>query len=407
MKAAIKRPGSLFLSGLLIGCLLLAPMMNTCTYAEETELFHDVVEVVAGIQYLAALKSDGTVSLAKINYSLEPGSEEEFYVDFTNSDFHIPVDMDVLQAEVSNWTNICQIGILPFSNSGGWDDCELLVGLDHNGKLHIAGGFAPEISDYCHETVYSYLQVGDWSDVVSFSTCRRLLLGVRADGHLLLAGLSQDYEGIEFLAENASDVASVKMAWSGQGPGVVCLFRDGRLGTASYDYDNDHFFINCLAEDVEDYDLGQSEFAVLHTDGTVSCLSSSEYKIQNRTALKQICCVDYNIYVLRENGTVSWIEPFYSDELADEVEFHDTDWGDIKRLYTNHCGNSIYGILGLTNNGTVVTEWNDYVRRIDLSGWTDISDIAFPQEHIVYVAGLRQDGNIVLSPNVTAEMYLN
>lgn len=382
--------------------MIFTPIMNVSAHAEEEELFSNVVEVAAGIQYLAALKNDGTVSLARIKYLVEPGSEEEYLVDFTKSEHHIPVDMDVLQSEISEWKNICQIGILPFSNFGGTDDCELLVGLDHNGKVHVATGLSPETSDGFRDSLMSCFPVDDWSDVISFSTCRRLLMGVKADGSLLLAALSGS-ETIKYLAENASGVASVKMTWSNQGPGAVCLFRDGRLGAASYDYENNRLCINYYAEKVKDYDLSQCGFAVLLTNGTVLY---NGHMIPKWSDIQQVCSAGETTYAVKKDGTVAWVGPVYSDESADTIDFHDTDLTNIKRLYTNHCGYSIYGILGLTKDGAVVTEWGNYTQPIDLSGWRDIKEIFFPQEHIVYVVGLKQDGSITLSNNVTAEVYL-
>lgn len=367
------------------------------TYAEDT-IFHDVVEVATGIQYLAVLKSDGTVSLAKINYSIESGSYEEYYVDFNNKEYRIPVDMDVLQSEVSGWRDIKSIEVFQFADSGWYDNCEILVGLDNSGKLHVAGGFSPETRDYYLEYIGPCIRTEDWSDVVSISTCFRLLIGVRSDGSLYFAGDSDGAEGIEYLAENASNVAFVKMASSSQGPGAVCLFRDGRLGAARYNIEKEEFSIEYDAEEVQAFDVGQSITAALHTDNTVSFWGN---RVPNCFDVEQVCCVGWDAYVVKQNGDVFLVTIGYPNEF----EVHETDLKDIKRIYTNHSGNRIYGILGLKNDGSVVSKWNENATQINLSNWTDIADIYFPAEHIVYVAGLKHDGSLIVSGNVTVEVY--
>ena len=382
----------------LLGSLLFASVMNnTCAYGEEMSLFHDVIDVAAGIQYLAVLKSDGTVSLAKINYSFEPGSEEAYIVDFANNEYRIPVDMDILQSEVSEWRDIESIGIFQYSDIGGRDQCEILVGLDKNGNLHLAKGFSLELQEQEYiDYNFPYLQAEDWSDVISFSSCSRLLIGVRSDGRLYLAGCIEGAEGIESLAEYASDAVSVKMASSNQGRKAVCLFRDGRLGVGEFDYEKDEQYIRYLAEDVQDFDVGQTFSAALHTDNTVSTLGGNH--VPNCFDVEQVCCVGYECYIVKQNGDVFFVEGF-------EGDLHKIGLEDIKRIYTNHNGNRIYGILGVKNDGSVVTEWMQYVTQIDLSDWTNIVDIFFPAEDIVYVAGLKHDGSLIISDNVTAEVY--
>lgn len=388
---------------ILLGLLHFVSVMNTHAHAEGVSLFHDVVDVAAGIQYLAALKSDGTVSLAKIRYSFEPGSEEAYVADFKNNDCCIPVDMDVLQSEVSEWINIETIGIFIFSDDTGFEKCELLIGLDNNGKLHIARGLPPTISDDDRKHIISRTQVEDWSDVISFSTCGGLLVGVLADGSLYLTGCFEPADEVEFLVENASDAASVKMAWSAQGLNVGCLFQDGRLGTGHYDIEKGEYYIDYIAGNVVDFDVGQSGIAALHVDGTVSWWGRY---IPNCPDIKQACCFGLDTLIVKQDGTVSRVGPVYSDEITNEIELCDTDLDNMKQLYTNHSGNIMYGILGLKNDGSViVTEWNEHMQPIDLSEWTEITDIAFPEENILYVAGLRQDGSIIISDNVTAEMY--
>lgn len=401
MKRLFKTSGKVFLTMFLLGSLLFASVMNnTRASGEEISLFHDVVDVAAGIQYLAALKSDGTVSLAKLSYSFEPGSEEEKLVDFANNEYRIPVDMGILQSEVSEWRDIESIEVFRFSDDAGYDQCEILVGLDKNGKLHLAGGFSPRSQEYYHDYVLSYFQVDDWSDVISFSTCRRLLMGVRSDGRLYLTGCIDGAENIESLAENASNALSVKLTWSNQGPFAACLFRDGRLGMGDYDYEKDEWYIRYLAEDVQDFDVSQSITVALHTDGTVSD-SWWENKVFDWPDVAQVCAEGAYICVVKQNGDVFRVTP----DGSEQFELLDIGFKDIKHIYTNHSGNRMYGILGLKNDGSIVTELTEHAPQIDLSDWTDIADIFFPAEDIVYVAGLKQDGRLIVSDNVTAEVY--
>ena len=341
----------------LLGSMLFASVLNnTCAYGEEVSLFHDVVDAAAGIQYLAALKSDGTVSLAKLSYSFEPGSEEEWTVNHINDGHHIPVDMDVLQSEVSEWRDIESIGIFRYMNSGGEDECEILVGLDKNGKLHLAGGFSPSLQEYCRDYILPDIQVDDWSDVISFSTCTRLLMGVRSDGRLYLTGCLIGGEKIAYLTENVLDALSVKMTWSSEGPHAVCLFQDGRLGMGDYDYKKDVWYIRYLAEDVQDFNVSQSIIVALHTDGTVSdsWWYSGGDKVFDWSDVAQVCADGASICVVKQNGDVFRVTPDGSEQFALE----DIGFKDIKRIYTTHSGNTgyRYGILGLKNDGSVVIE---------------------------------------------------
>lgn len=382
---------------ILIGILLFPFSVNCCANAEDVLLFDDVVDVAAGIQYLAALKADGTVSLAKIVYPFEPGSNEAWTVDFENNEYRIPVDMDVLRSEVSTWENIKSIGILRFSMIAG-DECEILIGLDQDGKLHAAFGFPAEYMEYCSEYVVPCVQVDDWSDVVSFATCRRLLMGVRSDGSLYLTGCLVGASEIEYLVKNATGVASVQLAWSAQGAISACLFRDGRVGIPSYDYESRAESIKTYAENVLDYDRSMGNLAALQDNDTVIFGAES---IPDCGGIKQVCCTGTDLNVVKQNGDVCF---FNSDKV-----FQETDLKNVKRLYTNHSGNVVYGLLGLTNEGSVITEWRDktytFTQDIDLSGWRDITDLFFPEEDITYVVGLNQNGNILISGNVTAEVY--
>ena len=394
-----KRIHVLFLSFLsLTGFLLFSLSVNSCAYAEEVLLFDDVVEVACGIQYLAALKSDGTVSLAKIAYSVEPGSYESWVVDYENNEDRIPVDMDVLWSEVSTWENIKSIGILILSDYGGRDRCEVLIGLDADGKVHAAFGFPAEYMEFC-SYIIPCVQVDDWSDVVSFSTCSRILMGVRSDGTLCLTGNLDGASEIEYLAEHATGVASVQLACSNMGPEVACLFKDGRVGLPVYEYGSREYSIRDYAVNVLDYDLSKANLAALQDNDTVVISGES---IPDCVGIKQVCCYGIFLYVVKQNGDVCSLDP--------DDGFIDTDLKNEKRLYCTHSGNSAYGILCLTNDGFVMNYITEYCRdaftpTIDLSDWRDIADLFFPEEDMTYVVGLNQDGKILISSNVTAEVY--
>ena len=197
--------------------------------------------------------------------------------------------------------------------------------------------------------------------------------------------------------------ASVKMASSNQGRKAVCLFRDGRLGVGEFDYEKDEQYIRYLAEDVQDFDVSPSIIVALHTDGTVSdsWWWGSDDKVFDWSDVAQVCADGAYICVVKQNGDVFRVTQDGSEQFALE----DIGFKDIKHIYTNHCGNRYYGILGLKNDGSVVTELTEYAPQIDLSDWTDVTNIFFPEEDIVYVTGLKQDGSLIISDNVTAEVY--
>ena len=388
MMKLIKRIPVLFLSFLILAGFLLVPFSgNSYAYAEGTLLFDDVVEVAAGLQYLAALKADGTVSLAKIIYSPDLGRDEKWTVDFEYNDYRIPVDMDILRSEVSTWENIRSIGILPFDF--GNEGCEILIGLDMDGKIHVAYGFNTQFLE-------SDIQVADWSNVVSFATCRRLLMGVRSDGTLYLTGDPYGAPEIEYLAEHATGVASVQLAWSNMGLEAACLFQDGRLGLPDYEYGSRECSIRDYAVNVLDYDLSMSNLIALQDDDTIVVSGQS---IPDCVGIKQVFCRGAYPYVVKQNGDVCTLDP--------DVGFQETEFKNIDRLYCNHSGNAVYGLLGLTNDGSVMAEWeeNAFTSNIDLSDWRDITDLFFPEEYMTYVVGLNQNGNILISGNVTAEVY--
>jgi len=396
IKKLFKGLSAFFLSFLILAGFLLFPFSgNSCAYAENALLFDDVVEVACGIQYLAALKADGTVSLAKIIYSPELDTYEKSFVDFEDNDYRIPVDMDILRSEVSTWENIRSIGILPFDNFGH-QNCEILIGLDVDGKIHAAFGFPEIIMGFFSENNIFTVQMDDWSDVVSFATCRRLLMGVRSDGTLCLTGNLDGAQEIKVLAENATGVASVQLAWSSMGPTVACLFQDGRVGLPVYEYGNGEDYIEDYAVNVLEYDCSMSNLAALQDDDTIVI---SGVSVPDCVGIKQVCCSGASLYVVIQNGDVCSLDP--------DKGLQETDFKCIDRLYCNHSGDRVYGLLGLTDNGSVVAEWweNAFTSNIDLSDWHDITDLFFPQEDITYVVGLNQNGNILLSGNVTAEVY--
>ncbi len=83
---------------------------------------------------------------------------------------------------------------------------------------------------------------------------------------------------------------------------------------------------------------------------------------------------------------------------ADEKEFVDSEWNNIQKI-----SNSLSHIVGLKEDGTVVSAGDNSTGQCETDSWSDIVDIATGDG---FTAGLKKNGRVVLAVNDTRRNFV-
>ena len=352
------------------------PIETAMPTAEGVPLFRDAVEIIARDRYTLALCADGTVKLAGQSASPEFGFDPY------------------------GWTDICQVVA-----EDAW-----IAGLTEDGRVLLTG------------EAMSYAAAAHWAEVVELLYDAGTLFGRTIDGRVLAAGPDLSFDPGELrqidrlipgkydtLAVDEDGVAHVLpwlgMIWDADGlKGVeqveinsdyaLFLLRDGTL-RYSLNY------TDILAEDGRDDPLADwaelrqlvlGDFCALGLtrDGRVlSAALTPDVPAPDTSGWSGVVQLLYEeeqgfALGLTEDGRV--LQAVTAAQANPELDA----WQGVTRLWRN-----AFCTVGLTREGRVLVSCDPGYADIFLTeGWTEITDLALSQRHLV---GLRADGAVLVT----------
>jgi len=318
---------------------------------------HDVVSVAGGVNYTAALRSDGTV----VTVGASPG-------------------------DVRGWTDIVAVAA---GNAH-------VVGLKSDGTVVATGYNANGQTD-----------VDSWTGVVAIAAGYETTFGVTADGTVLFAGW--DKYGLSGVGA-WTDIVSVAAALDH----VVGLRSNGTVVARGVNWDGE-----CDVSgwsNIVQIAAGDQHTLGLKSDGTVVAAGdqSRPYtRVGTWTGITQISAAVSSSVGLRADGTVLGGQPFVDGPWTDIVMVSagwshtlgvrsdgtvvasgenlygecDTGlWADITRIAAGSSHTA-----GLRSDGTVVVAGINTAGQGDTDLWSGMVDVAAGGSHTV---GLRPDGTV-------------
>ena len=346
--------------------------------AEKISLWNDIADVEVGPQHIAALHSDGKVSVLSISFAESIGTGTWN-------------DIVEIALSTNNIYGIDKYGRL-FA-SGRLEDPKLPADKTHavsivtdDDDVHVLRSDGTVVST--NKEVSS--KVKGWTDIRYISANSGKLVGVRSDGTVL----TSDPEDILFCGTDKwTDIAKV---YCGDEQ-VVGLKNDGTLTVSDTSHDNlgtvqGWHDITAIAGSFHD------AFG-LRSDGTVVSAGMNSWNngdVSDWTDIVAISAGDYHTVGLRSDGTVVTTIPSDGDsgsELLRKVE----EWTDIAAVYAGNCRT-----IGIKKDGTVlfagisnVGDWDDngdFIMPDELSNWKNIVSVSSNNS---YIFGVRSNGKAV------------
>ena len=357
----MKKTGRLtafLLAGLLILC-----SFGACVsaFAEELPAIRQLLVVPNAI---LVLRADGTVLPIPLKASDNAYTSEEYVLSEQN------------RSEISGWTGIRELACCK----------HMLVGLKTDGTA---------VAVIRDERAGIFLeQVSMWSDVREVVNGYRYVAGIRADGTVVMAGEEpgylEEYSFFDNLAE-WTDVVKLEIGvcaageyaaalrsdgtivyegiydvgWSGpsdhftdfacSGWMLIAVREDGGVSANGEDSLGAAFFLDW--KDIKQVECGDTEAIGLRKDGTILATRESREKLRELTDVERIELEMYRYFAAyRSDGSV-WIEPYFLDEsLLEETRL----WKDIKQIHISSFGTETPFVIGLKNDGTVVSAGIDF-----------------------------------------------
>lgn len=276
--------------------------------------WENVVAVETGRDFIAALKTDGTVCVE--------------FADSPNSNPNL---------DVSSWHNIKKI------SAGG----SMLVGLREDGTVIVTGDSENQSS------------VSTWENIVDISTSGVHTVGVTDDGRVVYAGL-YNYEGEPEYYAGWEDVKSVNA--------VVCSACTITLGFSS-----DGTLLNDGRRYIDAASSGWLSVGI-RNDGSVYFWGTDAEVLQPEMVLwkdiKQVCPGDTGAVGLQSNGQLVFAG-------CGRRFLEAASWTDIDQIYLFDNlffeGDFCSFLVGITKNRSVIA-LGSYL--VDTGSWTDIIDVA-------------------------------
>ncbi len=137
--------------------------------------------------------------------------------------------------------------------------------------------------------------------------------------------------------------------------------------------------------------------AALLENGRVMAAGDNEYHecdVKNWQGIRAIACGGYVTLGLKDDGSVICIggdDDPATREMTDLAD--DMPWSDIRQIFCGQSTDGDGGLVGLREDGTVVTADGDE-ERYDVGSWTDIEYVCCDKFHTV---GLRKDGTLLVA----------
>lgn len=332
----------------------------------QTNALESQKKLSAGDAYLISLREDGTVAASGTNDygNLEVDKWQGITAVAAGTGHTVGVKSDGTavaagstangKCAVDTWKNLVMVAA----------GAEHTLGLRSDGTVAGAGS---NQSGQC--------EVSSWSQITDIAAGGSHSLGLKEDGTVVAAGP----EGEAFCqVEGWSDIVQVE---AGEAVSVG-LKSDGTLVMAG---ETAGFEDALNWKQVIAVSLGKDYIAGILSDKTVTVAGNgivTQDKVSGWTDIETVAAADETLFGRKADGSI--VRTTYSYGTATKEE--------MKGLTKVVSGGGY--LLGLREDGTVIT-WGVSGKRFgqeDLSGWTDITDIAACEDGAM---GLKSDGTVV------------
>lgn len=230
-------------------------------------------------------------------------------------------DYELLEEELSAWKDIISISL----------NGHLVIGLKQDGTVVVAGKI-PDYPDY-------YIDTHTWKDIIAISSGQQYIVGLESDGTLVAQGHNGD-EQLDI--NNWEDIVAISCGWRH----TVGLDSNGNIKISGF---QSEFQLNNINEHKDDW---TNIIAISAAGGSSETSGRNAYT----AALKQ-------------NGKVV-------TTLPDKIQEKINNWTDIVAISAGD-----FYLVGLTSNGDVLIQQVDYSVNLDdsikeISNWNDIITIS-------------------------------
>ena len=278
----------------------------------EISRWKDIQEMASCNHLIIGLRRDGTV---------EAISKDEFSARYLKQAY--------------SWTNVNTLV------SGN----RYAAGIRSDGTI-VTAGAAPE--GYIEE--YGFFDnLAEWTDII------KLEIGVCLAGEYA-AGLRSDgtmvYEGICDVGWTGPSDHIIDFASSGWM--LIGLREDGSVTANGEDSEGASVLLDWT--DMKQVDCGDTEAIGLRENGTILVTSEKREAIQDLVDIERIeLNLETPFVAYGTNGRV-YIDPIVDDEFMEEIR----TWINVKQVLFSHYGTKTSFVLGLKNDGTVVSAGIDF-----------------------------------------------
>ena len=243
--------------------------------------------------------------------------------------------------------------------------------------------------------------VSDWRDIIAVAAGGRHTLGLKADGTVVAAGITDGRE-VDFDAATSSndygqcnvsdwrDIVAISAGYIHS----VGLKRDGTVVAVGSNYCIHNVFYQCEVSEWRDIvaiSAGGYITVGLKKDGTVIVTAGHEYgsyppdnsqrKLLDWTNIVAVSGGGGDFIGLKSDGTVVAVgDEFYGQNNV-------SGWRDVVALSSSRLN-----AYGLKSDNTVIATGDARYGQFNVLGWRDIIAISCKNH---YVAGLKRDGTVV------------
>lgn len=262
-----------------------------------------------------------------------------------------------------------------------------VLGLKKDGTVVAAGW---DLSGEC--------DVSDWTDIVQIEAIIGNSYGLKSDGTMVATGDNNYGEC------NVDNITNGKQMYM-QEHSNNCILVLNKDGTVEATADHKRFADANFSpfKNISNLGLGWSELYGVTNEGRVVS-NDLPSEISQWTDIQRVYVHEVHddlVIGLHKDGTISAYAK-YNDRNEDEVVRTVETWMDIKDIVilAEH-GDSGYSIIGIKNNGTLVS-----VGSIDLTGFDNIRELyAYDDSYtsFAYLVGVRNDGTVVSNDPAVAD----
>lgn len=266
----------------------------------------------------------------------------------------------------------------------------------------------------------------DWTNIKKVAASGEIVVGLTTDGKVLLSPEGKEVYGVDTLPyENVVDVCICPEAFNSDEEKRGCIIALTSDGIAYFAYADGSGLYQDNVKSISAYD---NKYAFVMTDGTVHGEKYDETgwgygEVLEWTNVVQIVCGENFIAGLKEDGSVVVSGGCLSYSLREStyianndiglglsgIELETADWSGIVSISAGRSH-----LVGIKNDGTVVSAGLNNYNQCDTKDWTDVvsieasnnTTIGYCSDGTVYLAGKDLMSNIIaLQDKFTAHMW--